>query len=182
VGILRTLKNIATAPIKLVARVAKSPAGKALGIVVKPVYETVVPDRVQKAVSRIAKLIPLAKLFKKEQTMNPFEKALRSIAEVVESVQQKEGTTEVVGEVVQLLSAAGDALVEFKKAGVEDRRAMVREALDNCIGEEPNALFGPTGSLVRFDIPFIGDEAATDLALGLIVKLVVKDAPEPEPK
>lgn len=176
-GILRTLKNIATAPVKLVAKVAQSPAGKAVRTVLKPVYETVAPDRVQKAVSRIAKLIPLAKLIKKEQTMNPFEKALREIGHIIVAIRDKEGTDEVVSEIVQAVGAAREALKEFNAADQAERRAMVREALDRVTGEEADALFGPTGSVLKFHIPFVGTELATDLVLGPIVSLVLRDQP-----
>lgn len=111
--------------------------------------------------------------------MNQYETALRELADVVKAIQEKDGTVELIGEVVESLGAANAALQQFNtEPDIEVKRVMVREALDNTIGTEADALFGPTGSLVKFDIPFIDDETATDLALGPLVKLAIPDVTE----
>lgn len=107
--------------------------------------------------------------------MNPFEKALRELGDVVQSIQNKEGTIDLVKEVVESVGAMATAFEDLKGRPIEDKRKLLRDGLDAVIGEEVDALIGPTGSLVKFDIPFIGDEVATDLALGPMVNLAFPD-------
>lgn len=169
----------AAAPVKLAGKIIKTPVGTVATKVLRPVYESAVPQPVRRIITGAVSLAPLAKLFQKgSDSMNPYERAMREIGDVTIAIRDKKGTTEIIGEIVQSISAANDALAEFNQASLEQKRTMIREALDNVIGEEPNALFGPNGSLVKFDIPFVGDEAATDLALTGLVKLAIKEKTE----
>lgn len=180
-GLFNTLKTIVTAPVKLAGKVSKTPVGKAVGHVLKPVYESVVPSPVRDVLKKVGKVMPLAKLLKPKGASNVgdnvFEKVLREMADVIKAIQDKAGTTELVAEVVGLFVAVGPAYEEIGKLSAAEKREQLKLALDNVIGEEPDALFGPNGSLVKFDIPFFSDETATDLAISGIVNLAIKDAP-----
>lgn len=107
--------------------------------------------------------------------MNPFEKALREVGDVVMAIQDKAPTVELISEVVESLGALASAFEELQGLSIEEKRQLLRDGLDGVIGGESDALIGPTGSLVKFDIPFIGDEMATDLVLKPMVKLAFPD-------
>jgi len=170
--------------IKKIGRAIGS-AGKAVYSVVKKVpkpikeviYETAVPASVREVAGKVvsvAKYIPGLKSLVKGDTMNPLEKAFRELADVVNALKDGAQYSDI-NEVIEALVAIPAGFKAYNEADLEGRIAMAKEALDNMIGTEEDALIGPNGSLLKIDLPLVDDEAATDMLMGAIEAIVRKN-------
>jgi len=126
------------------------------------------PKPIKEAINKIEpyiKYVPLLnKLFKLNggATMNPFEKVIRELADVIEAATTNNGM--VVAELIEAVVSIGPAYTAINNLNDQEKLDMLKEALDNTIGDESDAVFGPFGK-VKFSVPFVGTEAITDLII-----------------
>lgn len=110
----------------------------------------------------VLKQIITKTLFPRGASMNPFERAIREIVDVVDAAITKNGN--VVVELIEAVMSLGSVYKEIDDLSPEQRIPMLREALDNLIGNEPGAVIGPNGK-IKFSIPFVGLETVSDLII-----------------
>lgn len=95
---------------------------------------------------------------------NNFEIAIRSIVEIVLSLEGKDAMAKFMA-----LSNLFGGLFRFYTIVKDWSRELLAEniceALDNMVGTESDALIGPDGQLLKFDTGIIPIEGLTDLIL-----------------
>ena len=99
--------------------------------------------------------------------MNQFEEALRQILKVALSLNGK-SAIEIVLALVPLITGLNQ-FVNIVKGW--EREVLIREvktALDNIVGDETDALIGPSGQLVVLEVPYVGLEPLSDLVFSAI--------------
>lgn len=156
--------------LKKIGKAIISVPGKVVGLVKKipkPITDIaieVLPAPARKVVTVVDKVIPISKLFLKGgDNMNPVETVLRKLVQVVEATRDGIGV-EDIGVLVSFLTDTSSAYTAYMAATPDEKVAMLKEALDNMIGTEENALIGP-GKPINVDIPIVDDELATDVII-----------------
>ena len=97
--------------------------------------------------------------------MNPLEAIIRKLVAAIAAAKGKSGL-ELAIMIIPLAMEIQQAVAALK--GVDQVHLVVamREAIDNVVGNEPDALIGPNdNALIKVDVPYVGLEAITDLLL-----------------
>jgi len=143
--------------------------------IVKLAYDTVVPESAKKVINKavaVSKHVPLLKHLIKggERTVNPVERVMREIVDVAQAALTGGN---ILTQLIEAVMALSPAYQEILEATPEGRVELFREALDNMIGSEEDALVGPNG-VIPLDIPFVDDEKVTDLVIEGAVAIIKK--------
>ena len=180
------LKKAVTAPVKLAGKVIKkvSPVVKLAKPVLKPIYDTVVPPPVRKAIQTAKIIAPVIKLFKgrSEKNMNELESKLRSVVQLAIEMSGKKGVDLALsaGLLMQAVMAFAILIKSMPVQQLVDEGVI---AVDGITGSEANALIGPDGTLIKLDIPLVDDEKLYDLITGgvrvMLTDLIDKSANQP---
>ena len=132
-----------------------------------PVLTVVGGTRAKVAGAALSAVPSVVNLFKrKDSTVNPLESAIREIISLVVNVKNKSGI-ELMMALVPLLLTIQKISGEIKGFSKAEFVPKVREALDNLIGSEPDALIGPNGQIV-IDIKYVDEEKLSDLIIEAI--------------
>ena len=173
-----TIGKIATAPVKVVVKIGKTPVGKIAGKVLTPVYNNLVPEQVRKIIKKVATIAPLAKLLKPKGaiTVNEFEQAARDLITAALSMKDK-SALEIVLSIGPMLLDMQEIAALINDVPKEEYVPQLKAALDNMIGDEANALIGSSpNAKIKIDIPYVGIEAFTDLILQGTEKAILAQA------
>ncbi len=182
-GFLKKIAKVVTTPVKAVVTVAKkvAPVVKLAAPLLKPVIEAVVPSPVKMLV-KVVKKIPLAaniinRITKGKFMATDLQTKLASVVTQGLEMQGKSGTDLAFSAAFLLQNLV--SLVVY--ANGLPKQQLLDEALvavDGLVGDEPGALIGPNGSLVKLDIPYVPDEKLYDLILsGVHTSLSEANAP-----
>lgn len=167
VGGLKSAGTIAWQVVKTAAPVAAalSPAGKVR--TVARAATAVIP-----LLNKVIK--PLFGGNSMSDDQNKIEVGVRAFVEAIASMQGKVGLALIMHFAPVLLAVNGiyDAIAGKPKS---EWVPLVRAALDNCVGNEPDALIGssPT-AMIKIDVPLLPDEEISDFLFGLLEKQLLK--------
>jgi hypothetical protein len=171
-GILGGAKKVAGTGVKIVKAAAPIaatvlPAGKIRNAA--RIISAALP-----AVTRIIK--PLIGGKKMADETNKIEMGVRAFVEAIATMQGKAGIELVMHFAPVLLAVKGiyDAIAGQEKSVWVP---LVRAALDNCIGDEEDALIGTAaGALIKINVPLLPAETVSDFLFGLLEQQLMKDA------
>lgn len=106
--------------------------------------------------------------------MSKLEEAVRGLFTAVLGLKEKHGL-EILLSLTPIFVNIQTIYGEIAGKTKAEYVPLIRQALDNMIGEDPNALIGPKGTLVQFDIPYVPDEMITDFVLSAIEQAMLKE-------
>jgi len=124
-------------------------------------------------VPRLKKLIPKKK---GGSTVNEFESAIRKIIEAVVGLGEKSGLEKALALVPALL-AIQEVSSAIQGVSKDEYVPKLKEALDNLIGSEENALIGDgANAIIKVDLKYVSVEKLTDLILDSAEKALLPAA------
>ena len=166
---LNPLKLIKTIP-KIVKKVA--PIGKV-------VIDKVAPKEIKLVLSLAGKLKNL--LRKKDSKMNEFEKAARTLVRTIDDFQDATGVDKALL-LLPLLTSAKE-ISEALKGDPIELNPKVKQAFDNLIGDEENALIGThPNAHIRVNTGFLPLEQLSDIMKDIAVDKLIPLAPPTPPE
>jgi len=104
---------------------------------------------------------------------NEMEQKLRDVIEAAIGLSGSSGIGLAIKVLTSFLPKLNSLIGEFDGPR-EVWLAELTEAIDGLVGTEPDAMIGPNGSLIAFDIPVVDDEKVYDLLLQAISTLAVE--------
>lgn len=124
----------------------------------------------------LAALSPIIdKLLRKGGVMpeGTMEKKLREVIEAAIGLSGSSGLSLALKILTSFLPKLNGLVGEFSRPQDEWLPEFL-DALDGMVGDEPDALLGPNGSLVAIDIPMVDDERVYDLILDVLRAQMLK--------